>query len=513
MSATSAIEVEDKYHADVSLQLPALRGLPLVARVGQPQEFLLEASYLDTADLRLASRGMTLRRRTGGEDAGWHLKLPLAGGGRQEIRRPLGRSRRANPPVPAPLLRLVRAYVRDCDLIPIAHLSTQRIVHRLYGADDRLLAEVADDQVTAQLPGDEVAVMAWRELEVEVVDGDRQLLAAAGALLSRAGARPAAASSKLARALADRLPPDRAGTPLEGSPKRSTAGTAVLTYLSQQVDALLAADADVREERHDSVHKMRVSTRRMRSVLATYRPLFDRAVTDRLRAELRWLGGVLGEVRDAEVMHGYLVKVLGDLPTELLLGPVRARIDNDLNGRYRAGRKRLLGELDGVRYFRLLDDLDALIRTPALTPLAGKPAAKVLPRRVRRERRRLLILHAEAGAGRTDDAGDHPLHEVRKAAKRARYAAEAAVLTAGRPAQRFVDAVTELQKTLGVHQDTVVLREALRRMGAQAFLAGENGFGFGLLHGLQQGRAEAAERDFHRAWETASSDSVSRWLR
>lgn len=513
MSATTHTEVEDKYSADESLRLPALLDLPGVARVGQPHEVSLEATYVDTADLRLLSRGITLRRRTGGDDAGWHLKLPLPDGGRQEVRRALGRSRRANPAVPAPLLRLVRANVRGAELLPVVRLKTRRTVHRLYDGADRLLAEVADDQVTAEVLGEELSVRAWRELEVELVDGNRQLLAAAGELLARSGARPAGAPSKLARALADRLPPHVDDGQRDTGLKRSSAGAVVVSYLREQVSALLAADAAVRDERHDSVHKMRVCTRRMRSVLATYRPLFDTTVTEPLRTELKWLGGVLGEVRDAEVMHAHLVEVVGELPEELVLGPVRARIDTDLQGRYRDARKRLLAELDGARYFRLLDDLDALVRTPPFVATAKKPAAKLLPNRVARERRRMGARHEALSQLQITDDGDHPLHEVRKAAKRARYAGEVAVPTAGRRAERFVAAVTGLQKTLGEHQDTVVLRDALRLMGAQAFLAGENGFTFGLLHGLERARADRAERDFRVAWQAASRGSVNRWLR
>lgn len=513
MIATAHVEVEDKYTAEESLRLPALVGLPSVARVGQPEEFTLEATYVDTTDLRLAARGMTLRRRTGGTDAGWHLKLPIADGSRQEIRRPLDRSRSARPPVPAALLRLVRAHVRDAELIPLVRLKTRRTVHRLYGSGDQLLAEVADDQVTAEILGDELTVTTWREIEVELVNGERDLLAAAGELLAQAGAEPAPTASKLAHALGDRLPPDFARPHPPGWPKPSSAGFAVLAYLREQVDALIGADAAVREERHDSVHKMRVATRRMRSVLATYRPLFDEPVTEPLRAELKWLGGVLGAVRDAEVMHRHLDKALGDLPKDLLLGPVRTRVDTELKGAYRQARKQLLSELDGTRYFRLLDDLDVLICTPPLTPLAAKPARTVLPRRVGRERRRLDASHEEASHAAAGVRTDHPLHEVRKAAKRARYAGEAAAPTVGRPAERFVEAVTELQQTLGVHQDTIVLRDSLRRMGAQAFLAGESGFTFGLLHGLEQGRADRAERDFEAAWKAAARGAVNRWLR
>ncbi|MGB9378579.1 MAG: CYTH and CHAD domain-containing protein, partial [Mycobacteriales bacterium] len=369
MGTTTFVEVEDKYSADDSLRLPALLGLPSVARVGQPHEVTLEATYYDTADLRLAARGITLRRRTGGEDAGWHLKLPLPDGSRQELHRPLGSSRRSVPAVPAALLRPVRAYVRDASTQPVARLKTQRTVRGIYAEDDRLLAELADDRVTAEIMGDELTVSAWREVEVELMSGERDLLAAIGALLTAAGARSDAGPSKLARALGDRLPPSVGDAP-PSWPKRSTAGFAVLAYLREHVDALLTADAAVREDRDDSVHKMRVATRRIRSLLATYRPLFDQSVTEPLRAELKWIGGLLGGARDVEVMHAHLIRILAELSPELTLGPVRARVDAELTAEYQAARRSLLQELNGTRYFTLLDSLDALIRTPSLTPAA-----------------------------------------------------------------------------------------------------------------------------------------------
>ncbi|MGB9376648.1 MAG: CHAD domain-containing protein, partial [Mycobacteriales bacterium] len=128
-----------------------------------------------------------------------------------------------------------------------------------------------------------------------------------------------------------------------------------------------------------------------------------------------------------------------------------------------------------------------------------------------RERRRLATRRAEARHA-TDGSQELALHEVRKAAKRARYAAEAAGPVIGRPARRFADAVSDVQTVLGDHQDTVILRATLRRMGAQAFLAGENGFTFGLLHAREEQRAAQAERDFARAWKSVSRRRINRWL-
>src|SRR5690242_7222286 len=202
------LEIETKLDADPSFALPDLSGLPGVARVETADEHRLEAVYLDSEDLRLTRAGATLRRRTGGSDAGWHLKLPDNGRGRLEIRRAPGRSVRA---VPAPLVGLARASLRGRPVEPVARIETGRTEHALVAEDGTVLAVVSDDAVSAQSLGDTTTVSTWREIEVELVDGDQRLLNAAVKALRRAGARNSGTSSKLHRALAHRLDTDAAG--------------------------------------------------------------------------------------------------------------------------------------------------------------------------------------------------------------------------------------------------------------------------------------------------------------
>src|SRR5688572_6476607 len=99
-------EVERTYAVDAAAVLPDLSGVEGVTEVSQPVELHLEAVYFDTAELDLARRGVTLRRRTGGPDAGWHVKLPRGKDTRTELRHPLGRATRT---VPKALLAPVRA--------------------------------------------------------------------------------------------------------------------------------------------------------------------------------------------------------------------------------------------------------------------------------------------------------------------------------------------------------------------------------------------------------------------
>jgi inorganic triphosphatase YgiF len=202
---TEHLEIERKYDVADDVPWVDLGSLSGVQPIGPPRQDDLRAEYFDTDRLDLARAGITLRRRTGGTDAGWHLKLPVASGGRMEHAEPFVES--GSQP-PAALIDLVQAWVRDRDLLPIATLSTRRMVHRLLAADGQVLAEAADDVVTAEASGlgDGSATLShWREWEIELVDGPAELIEAAGALMTEAGAAPSTWSSKLERALGGRV--------------------------------------------------------------------------------------------------------------------------------------------------------------------------------------------------------------------------------------------------------------------------------------------------------------------
>ena len=201
---TEHLETEAKFEVGLDFVLPDLSGLAEGVTVTEPRVDLLVASYFDTSDLRLAAARITLRRRTGGGDAGWHLKLPVTAGTRRELQVPLGD---AAATVPPQLVAQVATWVRDEPLSVVAVLETRRTVRRLAGADGTALAEVADDLVTGRVtvPGNAGAEPAtWREVEVELVAGGPEILAAAGARLTAAGARPSSAASKLGRLLGAR---------------------------------------------------------------------------------------------------------------------------------------------------------------------------------------------------------------------------------------------------------------------------------------------------------------------
>jgi CHAD domain-containing protein len=497
------IEVERKYDVPPGDdELPDLSGVEGVTTVERLGDEHLDARYYDTDDLRLARARATLRRRTGGRDAGWHLKLPSTGAGRHEITAP-GRAKT----VPPEVLALTRSRTRGAALAPVVRLRTTRCVLRLLDAEGRALAEVADDRVRAERLGEQAAVTSeWREVEVELVEGSEPLLDAIEERLRAWGAWTSPSASKLQRALGDRL--------ADGGVEvgHGTAGDAVLAHLREHVDELVARDPMVRRDEEDSVHKMRVATRRLRSALKTFRPVLDRSATDPVRAELKHLAGVLGEARDAEVLRDRLAAQLAEEPDELLLGPVAQRVTDTMTARYRKAHAAAVVELDSARYLALLESLHRLVTDPLWTAAASQEAGTLLPRLVRRAWKRLRKAHAAVEAAASVEERGHLLHEVRKAAKQARYAGEAVEPVVGAAAKTFAERAEAVQEALGEHQDSVVSRVLLRELGVAAHLAGENGFSFGRLHGLEELRAERAEREFEQAWAELDRKKVLSWL-
>ena len=511
---TRHVEIERKLDAPSGFVVPDLTRVGGVAAVSAPVEHSLDATYFDTDDLRLGRARLTLRRRTGGTDAGWHLKRPASGGARTEEHHPLGRASRTVPPA---LAAAVAVHTRGVPVVPVVRLRTTRTVRDLLAADGAVLAEVAVDAVHASAPsaaGRWTTLAAWDEVEVELVGGTAKLLDRAVKALVKAGAAVSDSPSKVSRALslAGRVPDRPAPAGLPGG----SAGAVVGAYLCDQVGHLQAQDPLVRVDAEDAVHQMRVACRRLRSALTVYRPLLDREVTEPLRDELKWLGEELGAARDAEVVREHLRGLVDAEPAGLVDGvdnaTVVARVVATMDERYRAAHDEALVTLDGTRYFALLDALDALAVAPPFTDVAAGPADAVLKPLVAKTWKRTARLVAAARG--TDDPAEHDLllHDVRKAAKRARYAGESLTDAFGKDAKRFAKQMASVQEVLGEHQDSVVIRGYLAGLAAAAQAAGEPTFTYGRLHALEQARGLTTERDFDGVWEQAQDPAYRAWL-
>lgn len=455
------LEREIKLAAREEFVLPDLGGERLPTRV-------FVSTYHDTLDFRLARRGVTFRHRVEEGTGLWQLKLPR-GAARIELELP-------GPPAhpPAEMLALVPAYLRGSALVPVARLRTRREVVHAGGA------EIVDDNVSV-IEGQRVA-RRFRELEIELLDGDERALRQLEKELLRAGAEPAGSQRpKLHRALGLDQPEERRAVPPE-TPPAEALGIA----FEEQYRQLLVHDPGTRRgDDPEDLHQLRVATRRLRAFLRCARVLVDRDWAESLREELGWLGGTLGPARDLDVMLDRLI-------TEVTLLDEDAPAAHGLLDQLRVEREQAYLDvqqaLESERYMALLDRLDAA----AAPPLTG---GTVTLRDVwRRETRRMRRIFAALGADPEDDA----LHASRISVKRARYASELALHELGRPGVVFVTRAKELQDVLGEHQDAVVAEARIRAWAATA--APVSRFAAGRLAQLERGRQASSRAAWPAAW-------------
>ncbi|MCW2516399.1 MAG: domain containing protein [Mycobacterium sp.] len=479
-------EVERKFAVVEGTVSPSFEGLSSIASVERSPVQQLDAVYFDTPEQDLAAHRITLRRRTGGPDAGWHLKLPAGTDARTEVRTPLGDEGAPDDEVPEELRDVVLAIVRDRPLRPVARISTSRTVDLLHGLDGRAVAEFCDDTVRASAEGD-AEPQEWREWELELVedsDGDAALLDRLANRLFDAGAQPAGHGSKLAKVLKS--------TPRDLT---SRSDDPVHRAVAEQVEELLVWDRAVRADAWDSVHQMRVTTRKIRSLLRASEDSFGIADDSWLLEELKLLAGILGVARDAEVLAEKYENAIDGLPAELVRGPVRERLVEGAKRRYHAGWKRTLVAMRSERYFRLLDGLEALVAAiPPATEAGVEPEQVTVAAAYKRLRK--AAKKADAAAADDDVSAhdtDEALHKIRKRAKQLRYTASAL----------SEDGVAEKAKTiqslLGDHQDSVVSRTHLSEESVTAHGAGEDTFTYGVLYQLEAEVARRSEEQLGRA--------------
>lgn len=230
----------------------------------------------------------------------------------------------------------------------------------------------------------------------------------------------------------------------------------------------------------EELHKQRVATRRLRSLLrSTRRQLEDPERAERMRDELRWLGALLGEVRDRDVLIAYLLEELGTIEEAAAFGGILELLDAERE----EARKELLNALDSPRYRALLEELE---QPPALRE------GEHLNTAAASEFGRLCKLVKRLGDEPTADE----LHGIRIRIKRARYAAAAAG-----GGSRFVGRAKDAQDVLGEHQDATVAEERIRELLARVRGAGRTALVAGRLIERQRARGSAARAAWPNAWK------------
>ena len=400
----------------------------------------------------------------------WQLKLPRDSA-RLELE--LG-----GPPArpPAELVDLLVAYLRGAPLVPVARLRTRREVVLAQGA------EIVDDSV-AVLVGQRVS-QRFREVEVELIDGDEKALGRLAKELRKAGAHETEElQPKLYRVLGLN------GTPAPPKLTKDTPpGEALAIALDADYRALLTHDPGTRRgngsrepasaprrdpaaagisPRGPPARRSRVGGVAPRGARLARRPSRPGARPRRdARPATRGGGGARRRRRAA---------------AGLLAG-----LEADRADAYRDVAETLRGD----RYLALLDRLEAA----AEPPLSGEE--KTLTKIFHREAKRMRQTFAELGDNPEDDA----LHASRISVKRARYAADLAAHELGKPGAKFVAIAKQLQDILGDHQDAVVAQERIREW-AESAPAPESAFAAGRLVQLERDRMAAARAAWPDTWE------------
>jgi CHAD domain-containing protein len=522
-------DVDDSFALSAIPELTAAADAQSLTEIAAPERLSVTATYFDTEDDRLLDAGIEVRRETGSDTPGWHLRVGL-GGPVHELRAGLGRSEGT---VPIQFRRLTWIHTRGSGLQPIATVTTDREVRR-FGVDGQVLAEVTLDRlvlnrlVAVQESSDEKPIdeVSWQQLGVRFDGTDEVLRKRVDRQLRRLGAKRSAGGSTLEQGRGAGSPSrshqeggakgDQAAAPTGKVAKKrlsplSPSGDVVVRYLAEEVGSLRDQDIPVRLDRPDSIHQMRVATRRLRSALRTFRVLFAAEAIEPLEAELAWLAAVLGEARDAEVLRERLLAgVTFEQAHHLSTGAVTRAIDRETRQSQRTAFAAVLAALGSERYQLLVAGLEQLVREPPLTDRAGRPARKQL-------RRLVAATYANVRRSLTDADGlppgpdrDRHLHAARKAAKRARYAAEAVTPAFGKEAKAFGAAMEHLQDVLGDHHDSVVLQARLHELA----LAGPPAaaFALGRLHAHEAARQEVIDAAIGRAGAAAEKKSLRGWL-
>ncbi len=479
-------EVERKFVVSEDFVLPDINAVPSITSVTKHPAFSMEAIYFDTVDLALFRWGITLRQRRGGEDAGWHLKLPVRSG-QKDVRDELHVSDQSE--VPAAFVEIVSPLLMGRPLQPLVTLKTVRQPFNLISAETKI--ELVDDWVSIFESGSPTTF--FREVEIEVISGGQHsdaVLDELSVALVAAGAKPSSIS-KVARAFGKgtRQVPDVAQLP---TPKATDlAANALRAIISTDVTRLLLADVDVRRDANDGVHQMRVAARRLRSALRTFSPLFDQLWADGLREELAWIAGELGNVRDTEVLQRRLILHADSLPDSVRVDLVPFLVEF-LDRRQDNARSSALAALRSDRHDHLIEDLVQATRDPQVTDEAFRPGSNVLIPPVKRSFRVL-----KRAMNRLDD-NPATWHAVRIKAKRTRYAVESLSPIFGKEYVRLGKLLSQLTEELGTHQDATVAQQQLADMADSA--SGNVAYGLGMLSAYELSVAMNDRESVSRLW-------------
>ncbi len=472
--ATEHREIEFKFRIPADLIIDIDDVLASTHHTGEPLGHRsMDATYYDTASLSLIRWGVTLRRRSGGGDDGWHMKLPLrysdAGAperGRDEIHVDGTASL-----IPSPLVSIASPLIRRQELVPVARVVTERSPYLVRDDQGEILVEVVDDWVALEgFDVDRPQATRFHEIEVELLADSKQAQQVARSIASAlrdAGAQPTTVS-KAASALGRRAgdPPD---VPIISPPAADAPAVDALQYIfARHVNGLLEADVAVRRELPDSAHRLHVECRRLFSILKTFAPILDPNTVAFLREELSWVSAELGEVRNAEFQSKRLPAMTEDSAASDFIA-------QSLDARAKATRSGALAALRSDRHAFLLEDLIIMVAEPPVTANGFAPAKKILRHCVERSWRKL-----SSAVGAADARGDESLwHKIQRRAEETAFAMDAVAPILGPAYSELATSLRAASDPLRDEQDAAISVESLRDMSTSA--PGAIGFCLGAL--------------------------------
>lgn len=349
------------------------------------------------------------------------------------------------------------------------------------------------DLVTVVARGERLAEL--RQLEVELVEGDKSVLRAMARRIEGSGLATPEARSKMA--LAAGIVEGRG--PIGTGELFAEAGRRVLLGHLRRM-----RDREKRARAGDTlaIKQMRVATRRMRSVWRVFDGAYRRADQRRHLRQLRQVARRLGAVRDLDVL-------LEALPADPLLEPLAA----DWRARRRQAFRQLLRSLDGNRYRRFLGDYLAFARTPGEGVARG--SAGVLVRDVAGSRIQLAYEHVRSHEAALAEGDPGALHALRIDAKRLRYTLETFREILPEPiVADLIARLTRVQDVLGEFNDARVAAAAVSEWlaGAGTSAPAESVEAARAYASDRQAAAERAAASFRPAWRGVAGATFRRQL-
>jgi CHAD domain-containing protein len=288
----------------------------------------------------------------------------------------------------------------------------------------------------------------------------------------------------------------------------TSAGRIVHDRLLELVDRLAIYESRIRHQEPGGVHKLRVTLRRLRSLLATFAPLFDAATVVGLREELQWVAGEMSGARDAAVVRTRLTALASTVEQRAVVEKINSELDADDPASVDA----LVATLDSERYGEAFRSLNAFVANPPWEAATATMTEDTLRDLVLRDWRRLRRRAHAAREVIDRTQRQAALHEVRKAAKRLRYSAESLVPVRRRDARRLVAGAKRVQVSLGELQDSVIARATLSAASERDSWDAEERLVIGGLYAREQRIAARAEDRYTRAWKRLARKKNRQWL-